>query len=137
MLTALIFPSVVSAWNIPTHMVSGAIAHQTLQDKIPPTIEKVSAVLEKHPWYANQWRNDLGSMPVSQRAEIIFMLAARWPDDVRGKDGDQGRPRWHYVNFPFKPGGEPNNIDPKPPHPVNILSALAENERILTKSGTS
>jgi hypothetical protein len=70
-------------------------------------------------------------MLVSQRGEMLFMLAARWADDVRRQDGEQDRPRWHYINFPFKPGGEPDNIDPKPPHPVNILSALAENERIV------
>ena len=45
-----------SAWNIPGHMLSGIIAYQILQQENPQTIDKVNAVLEKHPWYANQWQ---------------------------------------------------------------------------------
>jgi hypothetical protein len=43
-------------WNIPGHMLSAAIAYQVLPQESPQTIEKVKAVLEKHPWYANQWQ---------------------------------------------------------------------------------
>jgi hypothetical protein len=46
----------VFAWNIPGHMLSAAIAYQVLWQENPQTIEKVKAVLEKHPWYANQWQ---------------------------------------------------------------------------------
>jgi hypothetical protein len=56
-------------------------------------------------------RNSSGS-PESERTEILFMLTARWADDIRRRDGEQDRPRWHYINLPFKPDGEPNNIDP-------------------------
>jgi hypothetical protein len=48
-----------TAWNIPAHMLSAAIAYQVLREENPPTIEKVRAVLEKHPWYANQWHERL------------------------------------------------------------------------------
>jgi hypothetical protein len=50
-LTALPFSA--SAWNIPGHMLSAAIAYQVLQQESPQTIDKVKAVLEKHPWYTN------------------------------------------------------------------------------------
>ena len=50
--TALPIPAL--AWNIPGHMLSGAIAYQILQQENPQTIEKVKAVLEKHPSYANR-----------------------------------------------------------------------------------
>jgi len=53
-LTALPFSA--SAWNIPGHMLSGAIAYQVLQQESSQTIDKVKAVLEKHPSYANQWQ---------------------------------------------------------------------------------
>jgi hypothetical protein len=49
------------------------------------------------------------------------------------RDGEQDRPLWHYINFPFKPEGEPESIEPNPLHPVNTLSALAENERIVRR----
>jgi hypothetical protein len=31
--------------------------------------------------------------------ELLFMLAARWADDVRKSDRAQDRPQWHYINF--------------------------------------
>jgi len=34
-------------------MLSGIITYQVLLQERPQTIEKVKAVLEKHPWYAN------------------------------------------------------------------------------------
>jgi hypothetical protein len=49
-------PLPASAWNIPGHMLSGIIAYQVLQQENPQTIAKVEAMLEKHPWYANQWQ---------------------------------------------------------------------------------
>jgi hypothetical protein len=47
-------------------MLSGIIAYQVLQQENPATIEKVKAVLEKHPWYANQ------SRAASSCANFIF-----------------------------------------------------------------
>ena len=37
-------------------MLSAAIAYQVLQQENPQSFEKVKAVLEKHPWYTNQWQ---------------------------------------------------------------------------------
>jgi hypothetical protein len=42
-------PIPASAWNIPGHMLSAAIAYQILQQENPQTIDKVRATLEKHP----------------------------------------------------------------------------------------
>ena len=38
---------------------------------------------------------------------------------------------WHYINFPFKPDGQPADVRVREPEPVNILTALAENERVV------
>jgi L-cystine uptake protein TcyP (sodium:dicarboxylate symporter family) len=54
LLALVVLPLSASAWNISAHMLSGAIAYQVLQQENPETIAKVKAVLEKHPWYANQ-----------------------------------------------------------------------------------
>jgi S1/P1 Nuclease len=62
---------------------------------------------------------------------VLFMQAARWPDDVRMKDKQYHRGPWHYVNLPFKPEGQPDNVKTKDAEPVNILTALAENESIV------
>jgi hypothetical protein len=85
--------------------------------------------LEKHPWYADRWRDDVEKLAESQRGEMLFMLAARWADDIRMQAKLQRETKWHYINFPFKPAGEPEDIKPLAPHPDNILSALAENQR--------
>ena len=79
-------PLPASAWNIPGHMLSGIIAYQILQQENPATIEKVNTLLEKHPWYANQWQARLQDVSVADHDLVLFMQAARWADDVRIKD---------------------------------------------------
>ena len=51
----LIFPRSVLSWNIPGHMLSGAIAYQILRAESPTTITTVMVLLEKHPWYENHY----------------------------------------------------------------------------------
>jgi hypothetical protein len=112
-------------------MLSAAIAYQVLQQESPQIIDKVKAVLEKHPWYANQWQARLQDVPVVERDLVLFMQAARWADDIRTQDRAQNRPSWHYINLPFKPDGQPPSVQIREPEPVNILTAMAENERIV------
>ena len=112
-------------------MLSGIIAYQVLHQENPQTIEKVKAVLEKHPWYANQWQARLQDVPVADRDMVLFMQAARWPDDIRIRDKQQHRALWHYINWPFKPEGQPDGVQIREPEPVNILTAMSENERIV------
>jgi len=80
---ALNIPAPAKAWTIPSHMLSAAIAYQVLQQENPQTIDKVKAVLDKHPWYANQWQARLQDVPVTQRRLGLFMQASRWADDIR------------------------------------------------------
>jgi hypothetical protein len=72
-------------------MLSGAVAYQVLQQENPQTIEKVKAVLEKHPWYANQWQSRMQDAPVASHSLVLFMQAARWADDIRSNDKQQHR----------------------------------------------
>ena len=60
-----------------------------------------------------------------------FHAGPPWADDIRTRDRAEHRQTWHYINFPFRPEGQPASIHPKPPQNVNILTALAENERIV------
>jgi hypothetical protein len=78
-ITVTAIPISASAWNIPGHMLSGAIAYRVLQQENPPTIAKVKAALEKHPWYANQWLARLQDVPVADHGLVLFMQAAMWP----------------------------------------------------------
>src|SRR5262245_38053248 len=112
-------------------MLSGISAYQVLQQENPATIDKVKAVLEKHPSYANQWQARLQDVPVADHGPVLFMQAARWADDIRGNGKQQHRALWHYINWPFKPDGQPASGQIKEPESVNILTAMAENQRIV------
>src|SRR5262249_3437536 len=59
------------------------------------------------------------------------MQAARWADDIRLRDKQHHRGPWHYINFPFKPKGQPDSVQTKDPEPVNILTAMAENQHMV------
>src|SRR4029450_10870653 len=131
LLALAVLPLPASAWNIPGHMLSAAIAYQVLHEENPPTIDKVRAVLEKHPGYANQWQARLEDVPVADHGLVLFIQAARWADDVRKNDKQQHRALWHYINWPFKPERQPATVEIRDPEPVNILTAMAENERAV------
>jgi S1/P1 Nuclease len=64
---------------------------------------------------------------------MLFIQAARWADDIRTQDKAQSRPSWHHINLPFKPDGQPADVQVREPEPVNILTALAENEGVVRK----
>jgi hypothetical protein len=115
------FACSASGWNTPTHMVTGAIAYRTLESESPRTVSVIQTLLEKHPWDADRWRDNVEKLPESQRGEMLFMLAARWADDIRAQANLQREVRWHYINFPFKPTGEPEEIKPLLPARDNIL----------------
>ena len=127
----LTLPFVLFAWNIPGHMLSGILAYQILQRENPATITAVRSVVAKNPWYQTRWKAQLNKLPESERDEMLFMLAARWADDIRTLDKNQSRLPWHYIDFPFRPEGEPESIQIVEPPQQNILTAIAENTRIL------
>jgi hypothetical protein len=96
-------------------MLSAAITYQALQQENPPIIEKVKAVLEKHPWYANQWQARFQDVPVANQTPVLFMQAARWADDIRIRDKQHHRGPWRYINWPFKPEGQPASVQIREP----------------------
>jgi hypothetical protein len=112
-------------------MITAAIAYRIVQGESARTVSITKTILEKHPWYADRWKNDMERLPEAERVEGLFMLAARWADDIRTQAKLQRELRWHYINWPFKPDGEPASVRALPPVPDNILSAIAENERIV------
>jgi hypothetical protein len=93
------------AWNKPGHMVSGAIAYADLQQTHPQTLAQVVALLKTHPHFETKWKPKLTQSFVGpeERDLLLFMLAARWPDDIRG-DTSFHHGTWHYINFPYTCG---------------------------------
>ena len=92
-ITVTALPISASAWNIPGHMLSGPSLTKYCSQENPQIIEKVKAVLEKHPWYANQWQARFQDVPVADHDIVLFMQAARWADDVRSNDKQHHRAR--------------------------------------------
>ncbi len=115
----LCLPAPAYAWLDFGHMAVACIAYQRLQ---PAKRERVDALLKLNPYYA-KW---LGQVSSRNRNLKIFMLAATWPDLIKGDpnyvaDGLDGGDRpggplvsqnigysdvmmhkyWHFVDFPF------------------------------------
>lgn len=124
-----ILPAHSLAWNAPAQMLNGSLTYQILRRDSEQTIEAVKAILQKHPWYETRWKLQLEKDFINAD-EMLFMLAPRWADDIRTKDRARHRAPWHYFNDPFKPNGQPQNVKTRPPEAVNLVTALAENERI-------
>ena len=118
----LVLASSALAWNKAGHMVSGAIAYADLKQHNPQTLDKVVALLKTHPQFETMWKPKLTQAFVApeERDLYLFMLAARWPDDIRG-DPAFHHATWHYINFPYKPEGQPASVQTVDPPPANIL----------------
>src|SRR5262249_4822292 len=128
--SSTICPDHSVAWNAPAQMLNGSLTYQILRRDSEQTIEAVKAILQNHPWYEPHWKPRIEKESFVDADEMLFMLAPRWGDDVRTKDRAQHRTAWHYFNDPFKPKGQPESVKKRPPEAVNLLTALAENERL-------
>lgn len=144
-LTALLLaaPAAARAWNKSGHMVTGAMVYRELKaaDAGKPVsaqaVPKVVALLKQHPWYEDDWLprvEALGAADPESHDLYLFMLAARWPDDARD-DPDLHCELCHYINYPYKPPGQPAGVQTRPPAAENVVSAYKRNWEIL--NGTS
>jgi hypothetical protein len=86
LITLVVLPLPASGWNIPGHMLSGIVAYQILEQENLEAIEKVKAVLEKHPWYANQWQARLQDVP-ADRDPLLFTRRQGGPMIFASKTG--------------------------------------------------
>lgn len=133
--TALLGVSPVQAWNKAGHMTSAAIAYDELKASSPSTVAKVVAVLKLHPQYDQRWRADVeaAGLDEDEAHRRLFMLAARWPDDVRG-DHDFDRPDDHFIDQPYKPPGQPASVQVTQPGAENLVTAYATHVATLRNS---
>ncbi len=110
------------AWHGKGHMGVAFVAYQLLT----PTIRtRVDDLLTRNP-SINVWRDRVSTAPEDQRKQLIFMLAAVWPDDIKQDSNftdnndtvtgpragrnigykDKLRHRyWHFVDRPFSDDG--------------------------------
>lgn len=131
-LLAMVTPRPAHAWNKAGHMVSGVLAYRTLAAREPQAAARVVALLREHPDYAARWRPFIESSG-RPHDEMLFALAARWPDDVRG-DANYHRGSWHYVNFPLVMPGD--STQPPASPAGEILTVLPRTLAVLRDSTT-
>lgn len=130
-LAALTLPA--AAWNKPGHMATAAVAYHDLKSDTA-LIGKLVAILREHPDYATQWKPqvDEGAAAGVPEAEVLLMLAARWPDDSDdGHSGQKGE--WHYINTPLVFDGSPT----KPAKPNNLVTSFADRVQELKTAPAS
>ncbi|MDB5294487.1 MAG: Nuclease [Phycisphaerales bacterium] len=120
------------AWNRPGHMVVGAIAYDVLAKDHPKALAAALAALRQHPQYDDVLAKRLEAVPEADRDRYLFMVAARWADDVRDKPEYHHGP-WHYVDVPYVPPAEAKRVKPPEvdPNGDHLLTALKANEAIL------
>jgi hypothetical protein len=126
-LSVAIKPTPALAWNDFGHMAVAAIAYKNLK---PETRSRVDALVSLNPYYSRWLASCPADCSPTSRKQIAFMLAATWPDAIKGDseykpDGlDYGfRPDgvtsslnvgyddkllhkyWHFVDYPFSRDG--------------------------------
>ena len=101
----LAFPRTAAAWSRTGHMVHGAIAYQDLRARDTVALRRIVTILKAHPQYASLWLPQLAKLDSADHDIGLFMLAARWPDDVRDQP-EYHHGTWHYTNYTFVPPGD-------------------------------
>ena len=122
------------AWNKPGHMVTGAIAHDVLRENHPDVLAAVLALLRHHPEYDDILAKRLEAVPVESRDRYLFMIAARWADDVRNRT-EYHRAAWHFINHPIVAAADREQIRPPEPAADNLVTALKSNMNQLKADG--
>lgn len=133
-LLLLLAPS-AHAWNKAGHMLTGAIAYQTLKaDKDDETIARVVALLKKHPDYP-RWAKAAEKLGEADRDQYLFMQAGRWADDARDDPKfyppDARFDKLHYINLPFRPKDQPDSVKTAPPDDLNLFRGYDDKLAIL------
>ncbi|MGO9119812.1 MAG: hypothetical protein ACLQPD_19645 [Desulfomonilaceae bacterium] len=68
-------------------MTSAAIAYADLKERNPDVLVKVIDLLKQHPQFESKLPPKLEQVSAGDRDPYLFMLAARWPDNVRTASG--------------------------------------------------
>jgi hypothetical protein len=140
MISALLLlaaPHSAHGWSKGGHMVSGAIAFNELKASDPEALRQTVEILKTLPEYRSKW------LPAIRRSNVglrnhdlyVFMFAARWSDDIRDTDLHCGN--CHFINYPFKPAGQPDSVRTREPAAVNIEQAFEQKMSIIRNSNSS
>jgi hypothetical protein len=102
-------------------MVVAAIAYRELQRTgNQAVIDKVVETLKGHPDFGKLFAPKLANVSAEDRDIYLFMLAARWSDDIR-KKSPLDDPKAHFIDTPLVPPGL-TGVETVPPDADNIVS---------------
>jgi len=137
-LTLLLSPLQLGAWNKAGHFVVASIAYDNLSGS---TKMRVDALLAQHPDFPKWTMN----VPAANKGRAAFVKASAWPDDIKSDPrffdpgeaptpeisglppGSNKRNRdWHFTNVPFTMDDTPL----KPPAATNALAKLQDFESL-------
>ena len=122
----IFFSSTSLAWFSFGHMAVAYVAYQKLT---PDKQARVLALLKRNPYYKTKWKAMIpAGTPADQQDVMLFMIAATWPDQIKGDpayklpDGAAGgnipptdgtqwlnqgysdlhmHKYWHFIDTPF------------------------------------
>jgi hypothetical protein len=122
------FPASSYGWNDTGHEIIASITY----DELTPAVQTAAIdLLKQHPRYEKDLLQGVPEGFDAQR--YAFMMAATWPDLVKGQTHPMhfvaNHPAWHYVDIPVvQPGYALPSTKPAPTtesgEPGNILEAL-------------
>ena len=92
----LVSGSAAQAWDHPSHMITAAIAFAEIEQTRPELNDKIGQLLMAHPDPSPFWVA-AGDATGKERARLMFIEGARWPDDARWTVHD--RPTWHSARW--------------------------------------
>jgi hypothetical protein len=140
------------AWNDVGHMTVAGIAYKHLGTAAKAHCD---ALLKLNPYYENWLSSVPSSATTDEKNMIVFMLAATWPDVIKGDksfavDGSNGgyKPEgaisarnigyedhllhkyWHFVDYPFSTDGSALPVVPSP----NAETEISEFSKALASS---
>jgi hypothetical protein len=127
-----LLPTSAWAWARGGHMVTGAIVYDLMKQDSPAALARMIELLEKHPKYNEMFAPKLEKVESDQKGRALVMFAARWPDDIRS-DPEYHQSKWHYIDFPFKPKGQPASVTTAEPDSENALVAIRTNLGVLNQ----
>ena len=116
-------------------MVMAAVAYRDLQAQQRPVLDAVVVLLRQHPDFPARWAPRLQEVPEEDQPLVLFMLAARWPDDIRGHPA-WDHPTQHFIDVPFIPPGQPAAVTGVDPNPHNIVTSFAAHQHVLRDRAT-
>lgn len=128
------------AWNSTAHMVVARIAWQQMT---PEQRARATEILKGHPKYARDLEAPVPpGATAAEHDEIVFMVAATWPDMIKGTarrdEAKDNHRHWHYIDHPVDVASTLtawplaldmnwNAVRDRDRDPANAVQALAKN----------